>query len=109
PGDQEIPTMPPALLARDPHSDPALALVSSDGSEPFANRMKSCSVVVYSESTLYRRPWSGLHRGGERGSRRTAASRRAPHPGTFERALFRALEWIAVDNSVAQGLPFANP
>jgi hypothetical protein len=107
--------MPSALLARDPLPDPDLALASADGSEPFANRMKTCSVVVYSESTLYRLPWSGLHRGGERGSRRTAAparsaaSRRPPRPGTFERALFRALEWIAVDHSVAQGLPFANP
>jgi len=102
--------MPSALLARDPLPDTALALISSDGSEPFANRMKSCSVVVYSESTLYRHPWSGLHRGDERGSRRTAASSRRPsRPGTFERALFRALEWIAVDNSVAQGVPFANP
>jgi len=107
--------MPPALLARDPLPDPALALASSDGSEPFSNRMKSCSVVVYSESTLYRKPWSGLHRGGERGSRRMAApagraaNRRPARPGTFERALFRALEWIAVDNSVAQGVPFANP
>jgi hypothetical protein len=101
--------MLPALLTRDPLRDPALPTVSSDGSEPFSNRMKSCSVVVYSESTLYRRPWSGLHRGGERASRKAAASRRPPRPGTFERALFRALEWIAVDNSVAQGVPFANP
>jgi hypothetical protein len=29
--------------------------------------------------------------------------------GSYERAVFRALEWIAVDGSLAQGLPFRNP
>jgi len=76
-------------------------------------------VVTYGETTLQRMPWSGLHRPNERSIgaiahedptvRWTAAARGAPFPGTYERAVFRALEWIAIDDSIAQGVFFENP
>jgi hypothetical protein len=99
--------------------DPAAELIDlSDPEDPF-QRMKTCSVVTYGESTLLRLPWSGLHGRHERGpgsisfdhagERWTVTSRGTPFPGTYERQVFRALEWIAIDASVAQGLPFANP
>src|SRR5262245_9607134 len=98
--------------------DPAAELIDlSDPEDPF-QRMKACSVVTYGEATLQRIPWSGLHRPGERGIgavsledanvRWTAASRGTPFPGTYERSVFRALEWIAIDDSVAQGAAFEN-
>jgi hypothetical protein len=61
---------------------------------------KSCSVITYSEAVLYRQPWSTVEQGP------------VPEhsiPGPLERSLFRALEWMAIDQSVAQGKPFANP
>ena len=99
--------------------DPVAELIDlSDPEDPF-QRMKACSVVTYGETTLQRMPWSGLHRPNERalaaisledaGTRWTVTSRGAPLPGSYERAVFRALEWIAIDGSVAQGLPFENP
>lgn len=72
--------------------------------ETLAQRMKACSVVTYSERALYRLPWCGLH---ARPSR--SAAKGSGNPGAFERTLFRALEWIAIDQSVAQGVPFSNP
>jgi hypothetical protein len=99
--------------------DPASELIDlSDPEDPF-QKMKTCSVVTYGERALLRMPWSGLHRAGERsagaisheeaGVRWAVASRGAPLPGTYERSVFRALEWIAIDDSVAQGVFFENP
>src|SRR5262249_13674990 len=93
--------------------------------DPF-QKMKACSVVTYGEATLMRLPWSGLQRRNERGilsldlelaeessasatGRWSVSNRAAPLLGTYERSVFRALEWIALDASVARGLPFANP
>jgi hypothetical protein len=99
--------------------DPVSELIDlTDPEDPF-QRMKSCSVVTYGEATLQRIPWSGLNRPNERplgsvtvedGSTRwTVSSRGGPLPGTYERSVFRALEWIAIDDSIAQGTPFENP
>jgi hypothetical protein len=99
--------------------DPVAELIDlTDPEDPF-QRMKACSVVTYGETTLQRMPWSGLNRPAERGLaavaheeagvRWTVSSRGAPLPGTYERSVFRALEWIAIDGSVAQGAAFENP
>jgi hypothetical protein len=98
-------------------SDPAVELIDlSDPENPF-QRMKACSVVTYGEKTLQRLPWSGLHGREERGiesidapeERWTVTSRGPSLVGTYERSVFRALEWMAIDGSVAQGIPFVNP
>jgi hypothetical protein len=73
-------------------------------------RAKVCSVVSYSESVLFRLPWATLRPdlrilpGAGR-----AVPAGAPAPGSCERLLFRALEWMAVDRSIARGVPFENP
>ena len=105
--------------------DPAAELIDLAFPEDPFRRMKACSVVTYGESRLQRLPWSGLHRRNERGpssitlespndplipgGRWAVTSRGVPLVGTYERSVFRALEWIAIDASVAQGRPFANP
>lgn len=104
--------------------DPAAELIDLSCPEDPFQRMKSCSVVVYGEATLQRLPWSGLQRRNERGTttvtldssgdgalggRWAVTSRGSSFPGTYERSVFRALEWIAIDGSLAQGIPFANP
>jgi hypothetical protein len=104
-----------AVLALDPVAE---LIDLTDPEDPF-QRMKACSVVTYGETTLQRIPWSGLHRPNERGvssvtfesagERWTASARGTPFPGTYERSVFRALEWIAIDSSIAQGVPFENP
>jgi hypothetical protein len=102
-----------------PRIDPVAELIDlSDPEDPF-QRMKSCSVVTYGETTLQRLPWSGVHRSHERGiatialadrgEQWTVSCRGTSFPGTYERSVFRALEWIAIDESIAQGVPFANP
>jgi hypothetical protein len=110
-----------------PRLDPAAELIDlSCPDDPF-QKMKSCSVVTYGEATLMRLPWSGLQRKNERGilslelelaedsaaqaahSRWSVSNRAAPLLGTYERSVFRALEWIALDGSLARGIPFANP
>lgn len=99
--------------------DPVSELIDlTDPEDPF-QRMKACSVVTYGESTLQRIPWSGLNRPNERGlasatvedagTRWTVTSRGGPLPGSYERSVFRALEWIAIDDSLVQGAPFENP
>lgn len=99
--------------------DPALELIDlTDPENPF-QRMKSCSVVTYGEATLLRFPWSGFHGRSERGiasivadspeGRWSVTSRLPSLIGTYERSVFKALEWTAIDASVLQGLPFANP
>lgn len=101
------------------HIDPVAELIDlTDPEDPF-QRMKSCSVVTYGESLLQRLPWSGLNRPNERGLgaatheeggvRWTVSSRGGPFPGSYERSIFRALEWIAIDDSIAQGAAFENP
>jgi hypothetical protein len=101
-----------------PAVHPAAELIDlTDPEDPF-QRMKACSVVTYGEATLQRIPWSGFHRPHERapgvlaheeaGVRWTVSSR-GPLPGTYERSVFRALEWIAIDDSIVQGAPFENP
>jgi hypothetical protein len=111
------------LTAVPPRVDPAAELIDLSCPEDPFQRMKACSVVTYGESTLLRLPWSGLHRRNERGmsslsldfpkqssSGRWNVSSAAPSlVGTYERSVFRALEWIAIDASLVQGLPFRNP
>jgi hypothetical protein len=107
-----------------PRLDPAAELIDLSCPEDPFQKMKACSVVTYSESTLLRLPWSGLHKRHERGIesisldlsaesgapvRWSVAARGQSLIGTYERCVFRALEWIAIDGSVAQGSPFANP
>ena len=102
----------PSALATPPRPPREITLPApvGDGLEPFSNRMKSCSVVTYSEETLYRLPWSTLRpRSGRRGAGASASKSQLPIAGTFERALFRALEWVAIDQSLALGVPFKNP
>lgn len=105
--------------------DPAAELIDLSFPEDPFRRMKACSVVTYGESTLQRLPWSGLNRRNERGlpsivlespdesaapgGRWAVSSRGSSLVGTYERSVFRALEWIAIDGSLAQGHPFANP
>jgi len=98
--------------------DPVAELIDlTDPEDPF-QRMKTCSVVTYGEATLQRMPWSGLNRPNERSlsavtheeaGGRWTVSTRGTFPGTYERSVFRALEWIAIDDSVAQGAAFENP
>ncbi len=98
--------MPSALTAPDPR--PAAAPAYLESTE--RTRAKLCSVVSYSESVLFRLPWATL-RPDLRvlpGSSR-AVPQGAPAPGSCERLLFRALEWMAVDRSIARGVPFENP
>jgi hypothetical protein len=117
--------METVLSAAAPRLDPAAELIDLSCPEDPFQRMKSCSVVTYGEATLMRLPWSGLQRKNERGtlslqleladdgaapgSRWSVSNRAAPLPGTYERSVFRALEWIALDASLARGVPFANP
>jgi hypothetical protein len=114
--------METVLSAAAPRLDPAAELIDLSCPEDPFQRMKSCSVVTYGETTLMRLPWSGLNRKNERGilsldldfaegpaARWSVSNRAAPLPGTYERSVFRALEWIALDASVARGVPFANP
>jgi hypothetical protein len=101
---------------------PRTELPASAPSTLFSARMKSCSVVTYSESVLLRMPWSTVRPGsgedrpmpvpdpkGKGAAKHRRGMKRFPVPGSFERSVFRALEWIAIDQSVAQGVPFANP
>jgi len=87
--------MPSVLTAR-PGGPPPSPL------EPVAEHLKGCSVMTYSESLLFRQPWARLF---------PAASRPGGSfvPGPFELAIFRALEWLAIDETVARGIPFSNP
>jgi hypothetical protein len=118
--------MESVLAAAAPRLDPATELIDLSCPEDPFQRMKSCSVVTYGEATLMRLPWSGLQRKNERGpasleldladdpgapscSRWSVSNRAVPLLGTYERSVFRALEWIALDASVARGVPFANP
>jgi len=111
------------LAVAPPRPDPAAELIDLSNPEDPFQRMKSCSVVTYVESSLLRLPWSGLHRRNERGlpflslevpgpapaRRWSVTSRDGSLVGTYERSVFRALEWIAIDGSLVQGLPFRNP
>src|SRR5581483_8959244 len=75
-------------------------------------RARVCSVVTFSEPVLFRRPWAGLRpqlRALPASDSRRGPTPRASAPGTGERLLLRALEWMAVERSVARGTPFANP
>jgi hypothetical protein len=100
-------------------SAPPLELIElSDLENPF-RKLKECSVLTHGLTTLLRHPWSGFHRRSERGlpsiSLETpegpwsVRSRLGSLVGTYERSVFKALEWIAIDASVLQGVPFANP
>lgn len=112
--------METVLVPTHSRTDPSADLIDlSDPEDPF-QRMKACSVVTFGERTLLRLPWSGLQKQNERGpsslavedpgsGRWAVAARSGPFPGTYERSVFRALEWIAIDASVAQGLSFSNP
>src|SRR5436190_16390131 len=118
--------METVLAAAAPRLDPAAELIDLACPEDPFQRMKACSVVTYGEATLMRLPWSGLQRRNERGilslelalaedapastsSRWSVSNRSAPLLGTYERSVFRALEWIALDGSLVRGVPFANP
>jgi hypothetical protein len=113
------------VMAAAPRVDPVVELIDLSCPEDPFQRMKACSVVTYGEATLMRLPWSGLHRRNERGPaslslglaendapagrRWSVAVRGQSLIGTYERSVFRALEWVAIDGSIAQGVPFANP
>ena len=103
----------------------------ADLTQPFpegalSRRLKACSVVAYSESTLLRLPFTGVYAPKETGvtsvslkpedalvsgpdRRWTVRSAGLTLPGTFARRVFRALEWIAIDGSIVLGKPFSNP
>jgi hypothetical protein len=116
-----------ALASAAPRLDPAAELIDLSCAEDPFQKMKSCSVVTYGEATLMRLPWSGLQRKNERAgiasleldlaeeapatppSRWSVTNRSAGLAGSYERSVFRALEWIALDASLARGVPFANP
>jgi hypothetical protein len=88
---------------------------------------KTCSVLAYSEMTLLHLPWSGVDHKDKRlpisialllREDLTSFRGRAQWDvscqgealgGTYERSVFRALEWIALGGSLALGIPFANP
>ena len=98
--------------------DPDLFLIDPDDLENPFHRLKTCSVVTYCEQALFRLPWSSLHERPEqssaaldveRGASWTVRSRGGRLPGTVERTVFRALEWMAIDGSIALGHPFENP
>src|ERR1043165_6151976 len=112
--------MQTVLTGMAPRLDPAAELIDLSCPEDPFQRMKACSVVTYGESTRMRLPWSGLHKRHERGLdsisldlsadsgtllRWSVASRGQGLIGTYERSVFRALEWIAIDGSLAQGTP----
>lgn len=97
-----------------------LIILDTEG-DPF-QKMKACSVITHCELTLQRVPWSGLQMKNERGpsslrfsgddadsGRWMVSTRGSGLPGTYERSVYRALEWIAIGNSVAQRVPFRNP
>lgn len=89
--------------------------------------LKTCSVLAYSESTLLRLPWSGIEYKDKpltnsislgfpeeptsfRGRIQwTVSCPGGRLVGSYERSVFRALEWIALGGSVALGFPFENP
>src|SRR5262245_26720379 len=97
------------LAAGVPRTDPAAELIDLSCPEDPFQKMKACSVVTYGEATLMRLPWSGLHRKNEPGitsialdfeeapggppRRWSVSSRDAGLIGTYERSVFRALEW----------------
>jgi len=101
-------------------------LPSPDPESAFVG-LKTCSVLAYSETTLLRLPWSGIEYKRRPltssialGFREDPSSFRGRVQwnvscpgealgGSYERAVFRALEWIALGGSVALGLPFENP
>jgi hypothetical protein len=117
--------METVATATPPRLDPAAELIDLSCPEDPFQRMKACSVVTYGEATLMRLPWSGLHRKNERGIASVSLDpSEDPFPssagwsvsgrgqslvGSYERSVFRALEWIAIDGSLVQGIPFANP
>lgn len=82
-----------APLPHAPGAEPQVPLYAAPGA-------KTCSVIAYSERVLFRHPWSTLDAG-------PVPDRSLPGPQ--DRALFRALEWMAIDQSIARGRPFANP
>jgi hypothetical protein len=111
-----------ALLARVPENP----LIDRTPPDTPLHPLKLCSVVAYSESLLLGLPWSSLHgRNGEvfnsitlgpsdDGPTASAGQWTVSNLGTrvagrFERSVFRALEWIAIESSRTQGVPFANP
>jgi hypothetical protein len=101
--------MTTVLTARPPRREPAIP-----APEEVIERARArvCSVVTFSESVLFRRPWAGLRpqlRALPASDARRPSTPRASAPGTSERLLFRALEWMAVERSVARGTPFENP
>jgi len=101
--------MTTALTERPPRREPVIPVA-----EEVIERVRArvCSVVTYSESVLFRRPWAGLRpqlRALPAADSRRPSTPRASAPGTGERLLLRALEWMAVERSVARGTPFKNP
>ncbi len=101
--------MTTALTERPPRREPAIPVPEEVIERA---RARVCSVVTFSESVLFRRPWAGLRpqlRALPAPDSRRASTPRASAPGTGERLLLRALEWMAVERSVARGTPFVNP
>jgi hypothetical protein len=98
---------------------------TSPEEDPFKD-LKTCPVISYCESHLLRLPWSVLDPSRRRSTRievdvdgdlfagggdrrwRVLAGRRGL-PGPFEMSVFRALEWIALEQSIARGVRFENP
>lgn len=88
--------------------------------DPYGPR-KACPVIFYGETHLLRLPWSVLSKGEISTTRqiqyaspdgklrwRVTAGRRGM-PGPFEKSVFRAWEWMALEFSACKGRPLVNP
>lgn len=93
---------------------------SEELEDPFGPR-KACPVLFYSEANLLRLPWSVMDRSQVASTRRiayrppgakaqwTVLAGRRGMPGPYERSVFRAWEWMALEFSVCKGKPCPNP
>lgn len=94
--------------------------------DPFAD-LKTCPVISYCEATLLQLPWAVLETSRSRRPQRlhfevdgelpqghfdrswTVSPGARGLPGPFEREVFRALEWMALEKFFAHGRRFENP
>ena len=91
--------------------------------DPFKD-LKTCPVVTYCETTLLQLPWASLEPAQTRRPRQIrielngelsgsrpwrAFTGGRVLPGPFEREVFRALEWMALEKFFMQGRRFENP
>lgn len=117
---QELPPLLQSLLGWRPPREPETEI------DPFAD-LKTCPVISYCEATLLQLPWAVLEAQRSRRPHRVqfevdgelpkghadrswrVGSGPSGLPGPFEREVFRALEWIALEKFHAQGRRFQNP